>query len=113
MPTNATTNGCSCRNVRARSTVSAAARRPRLTARQCEIILAWLTFGTKERVAKELFVTPSTVKTHLQRIRKSYTDAGRPAGTKFELFIRAVQDGLVDIEDEATLQQFFAVHDDH
>ena len=109
MPTTAG-HGCTCGNVRPRSTSGAAAQQPRLTARQREIILAWLMLGTKERVAKELFVTPSTVKTHLQRIRKSYVDAGRPAGTKFELFIRAVQDGLIDIDD-STVRRIFAHHD--
>jgi len=82
--------------------------RPHLTERQRQIVLAWLQYGTKERVAQALFVTPSTVKTHIQRIRKSYIDVGRPAGTKFALFIRAVQDGLISIDDDEALRWFFA-----
>lgn len=43
---------------------------------------------------------------HIQRIRQSYIDVGRLAGTKFFLFIRAIRDRLIGIDDEA-LRRFF------
>lgn len=104
--------GCSCGHLQDRSVRRAAAAQPRLTKRQREIVLAWPRYGTKERVAQELYVTPSTVKTHIQRVRESYANVGRPAGTKFELFIRAVQDGLIDIGDDDALRRFYSDHDD-
>jgi DNA-binding CsgD family transcriptional regulator len=113
LPTNvnAAHDGCPCGYVQSRRLTNAATDRPHLTKRQREIVLAWLKYGTKERAAKELFVTPSTVKTHIQRIRKSYDDVGRPAGTKFALFIRAIQDGLINIDDDEALRRFFSDHD--
>jgi len=114
MPTtvNAAHDGCPCGYVQAGSATRAAVARPHLTTRQREIVLAWLKYETKERVAQELFVTPSTVKTHIQRIRQRYASVGRPAGTKFALFIRAVQDGLINIDDDEALRRFFSDHDD-
>ena len=105
-------DGCPCRHAQSRRAARGAVARPRLTKRQREIVLAWLKYGTKERAAQELFVTSSTVKTHIQRIRKSYLDVGRPAGTKFTLFIRAIQDGLIDIDDDEALHRFFSDLDD-
>lgn len=92
---------CYCRqNLRDSGT---ATPRPRLTPRQREIVIAWLIFDTKERAAQELYVTESTVKTHIQRIRERYAAVGRPATSKFALFIRAVQDGIIDVTDESLL----------
>ena len=109
---NAAHDGCPCGYVQGRSTARAAVARPRLTKRQREIVLAWLKYETKERVARELFVTPSTVKTHIQRIRERYASVGRPASTKFALFIRAVQDGLINIDDDDALRRFFSDRDE-
>lgn len=114
MPTtiNSAQDGCPCRHGQSRRALHGGVARPRLTERQREIVLAWLKYGTKERAAQELFVTPSTVKTHIQRVRKSYVDVGRPAGTKFALFIRAIQDGLINIDDDEALRLFFSDLDD-
>lgn len=90
---------CSCRN----AVASGGPRRPPLTPRQREVIVAWLRYGTKELAAQELFVTHSTVKTHIQRIRERYIEAGRPASTKFALFVRALQDNIIDLNDDAQM----------
>jgi DNA-binding CsgD family transcriptional regulator len=87
-------------------------KRPRLTPRQRETLLAWLRYGTKDAVAQHLFVTPSTVKTHIQRVRELYSGVGRPASSKVALFIRAVQDGVIDITDDELLHGFLAESDD-
>jgi hypothetical protein len=46
-------------------------------------------------VARQLAMDPETLKTHLRRIRAKYTAVGRPAPTRRDLFVRAVEDGLV------------------
>ncbi|WP_299564915.1 LuxR C-terminal-related transcriptional regulator [uncultured Mycolicibacterium sp.] len=73
--------------------------RPRLTDREREILKAWFQTESKELVARRLFIEPSTVNTHLQRVRAKYAAAGRPATTKADLLARAVQDGIIGIEE--------------
>lgn len=59
----------------------------------------WLKRENKTEAGETLYITASTVRTHLQRIRAKYAAAGRPASSKLALGIRAIQDGHVDIED--------------
>ncbi|MCA2272424.1 helix-turn-helix transcriptional regulator [Mycobacterium intracellulare] len=73
--------------------------RPELTAREREILLAWLRNDSKDRVARALYISAGTVSTHLQRIRAKYAVVGRPATTKAALVVRAIQDGLIDVDD--------------
>lgn len=79
---------------------------PRLSAREVEILSTWLVCDTKVEVAERLFVTVATVRTHLARIRSKYRDAGRPAGTKIALLIRAVEDGYCTLDDIACRLDF-------
>jgi DNA-binding NarL/FixJ family response regulator len=73
--------------------------RPNLTAREQEVLKAWFQTESKELVAQRLFITPATVRTHLFRARAKYAAAGRPAPTKAALVARAVQDGILSIDD--------------
>ncbi|MCP2177654.1 DNA-binding transcriptional regulator, CsgD family [Williamsia maris] len=73
--------------------------RPTLSAREVEVLLAWLAAESKAQAADTLFITASTVNTHLTRIRAKYTAAGRPARSKANLFARAIQDGYTRLED--------------
>ena len=73
--------------------------RPGLSTREREVLIAWFQTENKEFVAKRLFIEPSTVRTHLQRARAKYAAVGRPAPTKAALIARAVQDGILGIED--------------
>lgn len=73
--------------------------RPRLSKREEEVLIAWCQTENKDLVGKRLFIEPSTVRTHLQRVRAKYTAVGRPASTKAALIARAIQDGLVDVCD--------------
>lgn len=84
-----------------RSAVSPPAppRHPGLSPREIEVLVHWLKHGSKPATGKALHITESTVGTHLQRVRQKYADAGRPARTKMALAIRAIQDGLVDVDD--------------
>jgi len=73
--------------------------RPRLSTREREVLIAWCQTENKDLVAKRLFIEPSTVRTHLQRVRAKYAAVGRPAPTKASLIARAIQDGLLDVDE--------------
>lgn len=74
-------------------------RRPELSAREVEVLIAWMHTDSKSEVGRQLFITTSTVNTHLARIREKYVNVGRPARTKAALAARAIQDGLIDLFD--------------
>jgi DNA-binding NarL/FixJ family response regulator len=73
--------------------------RPYLTQREKEVLIAWFQTENKELVGKRLFIEPSTVRTHLQRVRAKYSSVGRPAHTKAALVARAIQDGILSADD--------------
>ncbi|WP_235632135.1 LuxR C-terminal-related transcriptional regulator [Mycolicibacterium rutilum] len=73
--------------------------RPRLSSREREVLIAWCQTENKDLVARRLFVEPSTVRTHLQRVRAKYAAVGRPAPTKASLIARAIQDGILNVDD--------------
>lgn len=70
-----------------------------LSRREIEVLRAWLVESSKEAAAAVLFVAPTTVSTHIARIRKKYADVGRPAPSKIALLVRALQDGYITVED--------------
>ena len=74
-------------------------RRPRLSPREREVLLSWFRTESKELVAASLHITTATVNTHLARIRAKYAEAGRPAPTKAALIARALQDGIVTVDE--------------
>lgn len=74
-------------------------RGPRLSAREVEVLLAWIKSDSKSAVSEMLFIAPGTVNTHLSRIRIKYDQAGRSASTKAALLARAIQDGLIDLHE--------------
>jgi DNA-binding NarL/FixJ family response regulator len=73
--------------------------RPDLTEREVEVLIAWLHTDSKRAVARELFLATSTVHTHIERVRGKYRAVGRPATTKAALVVRALQDGIVELDD--------------
>ncbi|MBD0860948.1 helix-turn-helix transcriptional regulator [Gordonia sp. zg691] len=75
-----------------------AVARPSLSDREVEVLLAWLAADSKEEAAARLFISASTVSTHLARIRAKYTAVGRGAPTKTHLFARALQDGYTGLD---------------
>ena len=87
--------GSTCRVV---ATTAAGCVAPALSKREVEVLLAWLRSDTKDEAARGLFVSASTVNTHLTRIRAKYAAVGRGANSKAGLFARALQDGLTSIE---------------
>ena len=73
--------------------------RPHLSKREKEVLVAWFQTENKELVGKRLFIEPSTVRSHLQRVRAKYASVGRPAPTKAALVARAIQDGILSVDD--------------
>ncbi|MGW5267976.1 LuxR C-terminal-related transcriptional regulator [Rhodococcus sp. NPDC003994] len=79
--------------------IAALTSRPKLTAREVEVLLAWFRSDSKPAVARTLFLSLGTVNTHLTRIRQKYAAVGRPAPTKASLVARALQDDIVRLTD--------------
>jgi len=73
--------------------------RPNLPAREKEVLIAWFQTDSKDLVADKLQIAPSTVRTHLQRVRAKYAAVGRPASTKAALVARALQDGIINVDE--------------
>ncbi|MFT3716983.1 MAG: helix-turn-helix transcriptional regulator [Gordonia sp. (in: high G+C Gram-positive bacteria)] len=73
--------------------------RPALSEREVEVLLAWLASESKDEAAARLFISASTVSTHISRIRAKYAGVGRPAPTKAHLLARALQDGYTQLSD--------------
>lgn len=67
-----------------------------LSEREAEVLALYASGETAERVGELLFVSRSTVIEHVKRIREKYSASGRPARTKHDLYVRAVEDGLLD-----------------
>ena len=76
-----------------------AVRRPTLGTREKEVLMAWLRAETKDEVARALGISSATVRTHLGRIRAKYAAVGRPANSKAALVARAIQDGILFLDD--------------
>ena len=70
-----------------------------LAPREKEVLIAWFRTESKDLVARQLQIAPTTVRTHLQRVRAKYAAVGRPATTKAALVARAIQDGIVNVDD--------------
>jgi DNA-binding CsgD family transcriptional regulator len=82
--------------LRAREPAVHADPRPHLSRRQHEVLVAYATDSDLlPTVARRLGMDPETLKTHLRRIRAKYAQVGRPAPTRRDLYVRAVEDGLV------------------
>jgi len=73
--------------------------RPQLSLREEDVLIEWFQSESKELVAQRLGITVRTVNTYLDRVRIKYANVGRPARTKASLVARALQDGLVDVDD--------------
>ena len=72
---------------------------PHLSDRELEVLTLWFQCESKQLVADRMRITPRTVGTYLDRIRVKYGNVGRPAPTKAALLARAIQDGLIDVDD--------------
>jgi DNA-binding CsgD family transcriptional regulator len=69
---------------------------PELAKRQRDVLVAYTASNDLVTVlARRIGMTPETFRTHLRRIRVKYEKVGRPAPTRRDLYVRAVEDGLV------------------
>jgi DNA-binding NarL/FixJ family response regulator len=73
--------------------------RPRLTPREVDVLVNWFASESKEMVARKLNLSVSSVNTYINRVRIKYANAGRDAPTKAALVARAIQDGLVRLDE--------------
>ena len=74
------------------------ADRPLLSDREREVLLAWFESDSKNLVARRFGLSAKTIDTYIARVRIKYAEVGRPASTKAALVARALQDGLVDLD---------------
>ncbi|ASR39295.1 LuxR family transcriptional regulator [Prauserella marina] len=73
--------------------------RPQLSAREEEVLVEWFQCESRDLVAQRLNISAKTVTTYLDRVRLKYANVGRPARSKAALVARAIQDGLVQVDD--------------
>jgi DNA-binding NarL/FixJ family response regulator len=66
-----------------------------LSEREAECLGLYATGFSQYQVARRMNVASGTVKKYIDRIREKYEEVGRPAGTKIELYRRAVEDGVL------------------
>lgn len=68
-------------------------QRPRLSARERQVLIAYASGMTLEVAARHIGIKPGTAKTYLDRVKEKYRAIGRPAYTKLELAQRIREDG--------------------
>jgi len=68
---------------------------PELAPRESEALGLYATGLPLKSVARRMHLSEDTVKEYLDRVRRKYTRAGRPAYTKVDLYQRAVEDGYL------------------
>ncbi len=83
--------------------------RPRLTAQEIAVLRAWFASSSQARAARQLGLAKKTVETYIGRARVRYALVGRPAPSKTALVTRALEDGLITIDE---LRQMQAEHPD-
>ena len=69
--------------------------RARLSDREREVLVLYVSGLEISQIAQQLFVTDNSAREYLRRIRAKYSEAERPASTKVELLRRAIEDGIV------------------
>ncbi|MEN9609025.1 MAG: hypothetical protein RLZZ06_956 [Actinomycetota bacterium] len=68
----------------------------KLSDREKKVLFLYAKGKAQKEVATLLGITPSTVKEHLDRIRKKYAVVGRPIKDKTDFLKRAIEDGLIE-----------------
>ncbi|WFE28793.1 hypothetical protein O7623_06290 [Solwaraspora sp. WMMD791] len=70
-------------------------RTPRLSPQETAVLVAYLSGLTMDASARRVGVGVGTAKQYLERVKRKYAAAGRPAYTKLDLARCAVEDGLL------------------
>ena len=68
----------------------------KLSPREREVLSLYASGFALKQVANELNIKVATAKEHIDRVRAKYSNVGRPASTKTELLVRAIEDGILD-----------------
>jgi DNA-binding NarL/FixJ family response regulator len=68
----------------------------KLSPREREVLSLYASGFALKQVANELNIKVATAKEHIDRVRVKYSNVGRPASTKTELLVRAIEDGILD-----------------
>lgn len=76
-------------------------RRVRLSTQERDALRAWFQTGSKTLAAQRLGVGDRTVETYIDRARIKYAALGRPAAGMAALIRRALEDGVVTLDDLA------------
>ncbi|MDG2497323.1 MAG: response regulator transcription factor [Aquiluna sp.] len=66
-----------------------------LSAREREVLSLYAAGMSLKQVAFQLGIKQSSAKEHIDRVRVKYARIGREAGTKVDLFRRAIEDGIL------------------
>ncbi|WP_326553989.1 hypothetical protein [Micromonospora sp. NBC_01813] len=74
---------------------------PRLSQQETAVLVAYLSGLTMVASARRVGVGLGTAKQYLERVKRKYAAAGRPAHTKLDLAQRAVEDGLLPWTDRS------------
>lgn len=69
-----------------------------LSGREREVLSLYASGMSLKQVAFALNIKQSSAKEHIDRVRVKYAKLGREAGTKVDLFKRAVEDGIISPE---------------
>jgi two-component system, NarL family, nitrate/nitrite response regulator NarL len=67
---------------------------PRLSEQERTAMLWWLASVSKASVARRMGISAHTVDMYIRRARAKYALVGRPAPTKADLLLRAIEDGF-------------------
>jgi len=67
-----------------------------LSPREREVLALYASGFALKQVASQLDIKLATAKEHIDRVRSKYSGVGRPASTKTDLLIRALEDGILD-----------------
>lgn len=73
--------------------------RAKLSLREKEVLRAWFECDSKALVANRLYLSVKSVETYINRVRIKYAMLGRAAPTKAALVARALQDGLIELDE--------------
>ena len=68
---------------------------PNLAPREQEALRLFAAGLPMKLVARRMGISQETVKEYLMRTRRRYQEAGRPVASRTDLYIRAVEDGLI------------------
>ena len=68
----------------------------KLSPREAEVLGLYASGETAVSVATRTGLSRETVADYVTRIRKKYADVGRPARSRVDLYVRALEDGLVE-----------------